>query len=326
MLLIVGSAQLWSGRVAEAATSADAMLDACRALDLAAYRQWGWSLAAWVAMYRDDPDVAVAAAHRADASAHPSLRGPFDTLNPCVLGAALLAAGKPERARAEILRHGGGPQLARLARGSHARWYGLLAETELALGRLQEARHWLQEAEETARGELTLPRAAVLRTRALILLDRAGEPEAAERFADAAARIFRAHGNVLEAARVDVVSGRAAAAAGNPERAIDRLTAAYQRLETAGATSASAEAATELRRLGGVIASGVRDHVGVGRLTAREREVAELIGAGLTNKQVGAELCLSERTVENHATHIFRKLGIVSRSELPRVLAFASRR
>ena len=52
------------------------------------------------------------------------------------------------------------------------------------------------------------------------------------------------------------------------------------------------------------------------RLTAAEREVVSLVARGLSNKQVGARLSISPRTVETHLAHVFGKLGIGSRIEL----------
>jgi pimeloyl-ACP methyl ester carboxylesterase/DNA-binding CsgD family transcriptional regulator len=49
-------------------------------------------------------------------------------------------------------------------------------------------------------------------------------------------------------------------------------------------------------------------------LTAREREVLELIAQGLDNAQIAAHLELSEKTVRNHITHIFEKIGVESRA------------
>ncbi|MDE6963773.1 MAG: response regulator transcription factor [Lachnospiraceae bacterium] len=51
-------------------------------------------------------------------------------------------------------------------------------------------------------------------------------------------------------------------------------------------------------------------------LTRQERCVAELIGRGLTNREIGEELCISEATVKKHVSNIFEKLGISSRREL----------
>ena len=52
-----------------------------------------------------------------------------------------------------------------------------------------------------------------------------------------------------------------------------------------------------------------------GNLTARELEVLTLIGRGLRNAEVAAELNLSENTVAGYIKVIYRKLGISSRAE-----------
>ncbi len=51
-------------------------------------------------------------------------------------------------------------------------------------------------------------------------------------------------------------------------------------------------------------------------LTAREREVAELVAQGRTNRQVAAELAISEWTAINHLRHVMRKLDCRSRIEV----------
>lgn len=50
-------------------------------------------------------------------------------------------------------------------------------------------------------------------------------------------------------------------------------------------------------------------------LTARERELLELIAQGRDNAQIAATLALSEKTVRNHITHIFDKLAVESRAQ-----------
>jgi DNA-binding NarL/FixJ family response regulator len=51
-------------------------------------------------------------------------------------------------------------------------------------------------------------------------------------------------------------------------------------------------------------------------LSPREVEVAKLVARGLTNKQIGETLYVSERTAENHVQHILVKLGFSNRSQI----------
>lgn len=52
------------------------------------------------------------------------------------------------------------------------------------------------------------------------------------------------------------------------------------------------------------------------KLTRQEKIVAELVRQGLTNREIGEELCISESTVKKHLSNIFEKLEIGSRREL----------
>ncbi len=60
----------------------------------------------------------------------------------------------------------------------------------------------------------------------------------------------------------------------------------------------------------------VATHAEIQALTRREREVAELISQRLTNPQIAERLVLSPKTVEIHASNIFRKLGVSRRSQV----------
>jgi DNA-binding NarL/FixJ family response regulator len=51
-------------------------------------------------------------------------------------------------------------------------------------------------------------------------------------------------------------------------------------------------------------------------LSRREREVARLVAAGMTNRQIGERLFISWRTVEGHLERIRNKLGVRSRTEV----------
>jgi DNA-binding CsgD family transcriptional regulator len=51
-------------------------------------------------------------------------------------------------------------------------------------------------------------------------------------------------------------------------------------------------------------------------LSARELQVVRLIAEGLSNKQIGANLDLSDKTVKNHISHILAKLGLTARTQV----------
>ncbi|PBC39575.1 protein kinase [Rhodococcus sp. ACS1] len=52
------------------------------------------------------------------------------------------------------------------------------------------------------------------------------------------------------------------------------------------------------------------------RLTRRERQVADLVAEGLTNKAIAAKLVISQRTAQGHVEHILAKLGFTSRTQV----------
>nr|WP_237544821.1 helix-turn-helix transcriptional regulator [Streptomyces sp. SID4946] len=60
-----------------------------------------------------------------------------------------------------------------------------------------------------------------------------------------------------------------------------------------------------------------QDHPrGLRELSAREREIAHLVGRGLTNKEIGKELFVSSKTVEQHLSHVYEKLALTNRRGL----------
>ncbi len=62
------------------------------------------------------------------------------------------------------------------------------------------------------------------------------------------------------------------------------------------------------------------------RLSKREDEIAQLIARGRTNKEIGATLGVSDRTVENHVASILRKLKLRSRTEVAARIASETRK
>jgi non-specific serine/threonine protein kinase len=59
-------------------------------------------------------------------------------------------------------------------------------------------------------------------------------------------------------------------------------------------------------------------------LTKRERQVADLVAEGLTNRQIAAKLVISQRTVQGHVEHILTKLGFTSRTQIAASVAEAA--
>ena len=62
------------------------------------------------------------------------------------------------------------------------------------------------------------------------------------------------------------------------------------------------------------VSTGIQDQP-VEKLTARELEVLALVAKGYTNKAIGVQLGISDRTVQGHLAHIFSKLQSGSRTE-----------
>ena len=61
--------------------------------------------------------------------------------------------------------------------------------------------------------------------------------------------------------------------------------------------------------------SQAQDDDPISELTPRELDVLRLVAAGKPNKQIAAELVISERTVRTHVSRILRKLGLSSRTQ-----------
>ncbi len=68
-----------------------------------------------------------------------------------------------------------------------------------------------------------------------------------------------------------------------------------------------------LRRSPGV--SNDADELGLGSLTAREREVLNLLARGHSNREIAEELVITNKTVKNHLSRIYEKIGVHSRAE-----------
>ena len=181
----------------------------------------------------------------------------------------------------------------------------------LARGDIDAAESWSDRvgAVLTARAVPgTLP--AIDHGRGLILLAR-GEVSAAHQVLESASESWRAWRRFWEGAwaRLDL----AAAAA----RARRRGEAAAL-LDEVRATAATAGATTLADAAGQLAASfdGGRPAEPWHPLSEREFEVAQLVAAGLTNRQIAERLVLAPKTISAHVTHILAKLGAARRAEI----------
>lgn len=184
-------------------------------------------------------------------------------------------------------------------------------EALVALGRSTEAERLLSWLEERGR--------ALDRASALAAAGRCrGMFEAAKGKQDAALRVLE--DALAQHARFEnpFELGRTLLAIGSVQRRARRWSAARQTIakalsafEELGASLWVEKARAELARVGGRAPSGWE-------LTATERQVAELVGEGLTNREVAARLSVTQKTVEFHLRNVFRKLEVRSRTELAR--------
>jgi ATP/maltotriose-dependent transcriptional regulator MalT len=212
-----------------------------------------------------------------------------------------LAQGDPDGAAA-ALRHaltGGAAGPLRRARIVAAH-----VQTELRLGNLDSAAGSAAELADLADGSgALLLRAMAAIARGSLLLAR-GDIDAALPLLREACAICRDLSCPYEAAETQVLLGRAARTVGDEETA---------RLEWAAARAAfeRLDATPDVERVDALLAWDLPTPRG---LTAREVEVLRLVARGRSNREIGAELFISEHTVARHLSNIFRKLDVTSRS------------
>ncbi|MGW1641696.1 AAA family ATPase [Streptomyces lavendulae] len=185
-----------------------------------------------------------------------------------------------------------------------------LVEAALHTGRSEQARRHALAAEEAGLADIS-PRLALLTYGALAmtapdlaqadaLYVRATTHPDADRFPFELARIRLAHG-----VRLRHTHGWKAAR--------PALTAAAEVFERLGAPHWTERARAELRASGPAAPESAAQ---LPTLTWQERRIADLAAGGLTNKEIGARMHLSPRTVSSHLYRVFPKLGITSRAAL----------
>lgn len=138
----------------------------------------------------------------------------------------------------------------------------------------------------------------------------AGRPAEAIARLERAMDLFAGCNLPYEAARVRLALAGALAGE-RPDVAIPEAAGALSTFERLGAGDVDAAAAL-LRSLGAPARTGPRD---VGVLTAREREVLDLLAEGLSNPEIAQRLFISRKTASHHVSNVLSKLGLRNRAE-----------
>jgi DNA-binding CsgD family transcriptional regulator len=178
-------------------------------------------------------------------------------------------------------------------------------EVALAVGDVEAARSASRELEEIAErweGDMLAAMAAYARGSVDLAEGDARSALMALRDAEQAWRSLDAP---YEATRVTVLVGLACRALGDEETAALELDAARSEFARLGARP-------DVARVDSLAPTGPPGDVR--GLTPRELEVLRLVAAGRSNREISAELVISEHTVARHLQNIFAKLGVSSRT------------
>ena len=178
-------------------------------------------------------------------------------------------------------------------------------EVALAQDAVDDAASGSAELDEIDRRfERPMLRAIAAQVRGSVLLAR-GEPQAALRSLRVAWQVWEELDAPYEGARVRLLVGLACRALGDEDGAALEFEAARAAFEALGATP-------ELARADAF--SGRAEPAETHGLSPRELEVLRLLASGRTNRDIAAELVVSENTVARHVQNIFAKLGVSSRT------------
>jgi DNA-binding CsgD family transcriptional regulator len=184
----------------------------------------------------------------------------------------------------------------------------VLGEALLAVGRVDEAVAIAETLRACPVGDKPWCRAMASRIMALAAAERSDYAEARREIELA----LQAHADLpepFEHARTVQLAGRVERTARSWGAARAAFTDALERFDQLGAARWAEKASADLARLPGRRPANAE-------LTAREREIGQLVAAGLTNKEVAARLFVSVRTVEATLSRLYAKLGVRSRTEL----------
>lgn len=186
-------------------------------------------------------------------------------------------------------------------------------EAMIALGRLKDAEPMIEALENHGR---RLHRAWMLATGArcrAMMLAAQGDVAAATRMAQQAMVTHQTLPMPFERARTQLLLGQLYRRQRQKESTTTTLTQALAAFEGMKTALWADRTRNELART--AVSSGQTT-----LLTASEERVAELAASGMTNRDIGAEVFISPKTVEANLARIYRKLEIHTRAELGRVI------
>jgi DNA-binding NarL/FixJ family response regulator len=118
----------------------------------------------------------------------------------------------------------------------------------------------------------------------------------------------------FEQALTELAFGQMLRRRGHRRAAITQLDTARERFSSLGAHPYLERCNIELKASG--LAPAKRTDRDPARLTPQERAVATHAAAGLSNRDIAAELAISEKTVQFHVSNVYSKLGVRSRLQL----------
>jgi len=139
-----------------------------------------------------------------------------------------------------------------------------------------------------------------------------------ERHFEAALEIHATRWSRFDEARTRLCYGERLRRVRRRRDAREQLRPALEVFEHHGANPWAERARAELRATGETLRARGPEHE---KLTAQELRIALQAAEGKTNRQIGAALFLSPKTIEFHLGRAYRKLGITSRAELIRHFA-----
>lgn len=193
------------------------------------------------------------------------------------------------------------------------RLLALLVQAELGRGSVQGAEVALERLVDCAEAsESSVLRAAAKLSEARIERHNGRWPEAVKVLTDAS-HLLKNEERPLLAGRIMFELAEALVQTGDSATAIAEARGALAVFERLGANRDADEVAALLRTLG---APGrARRDSASASLTARELEVFELLGQGLTNAEIAERLFITAKTAEHHVGRVLNKLGVRSRTE-----------